>query len=247
MPIAEIVTESFGQLIFTCLLIIRFPHLLDKDLKSFGIDFKTYIILTMVVSFPTMLYAIHRYHNRYRESLHPKTRLDTPFLVIIWTMLIVTKVVISDVAFVNTPGLIFLPFLVKIFVSFCNFQSLVEDFKKKEIHEKCFLISFLIPISLPSKELKTMKLLNILNFFLYFLECFFLLIFAFLIKHFYHNKLYCQFYEKFPLKFLDNTSFDFLLVMICGTLFFVTLITSLLLGIHAKYFHPRTRLFGRNK
>ena len=141
------VTESFGQLIITCLLLVRFQWLVEKDFKSFGIDFKTYIIITMTVSFLTMLHAIYKYHNRHRKSLRPKASLGTPLLLFTWSLLIVTKVAVYVIAFINTPGFFFVPMLVKMFVSFILFQFLVEEFKEKNNHEKFIflLISFLLP------------------------------------------------------------------------------------------------------
>ena len=242
------VTESFGQLIITLLLLIRFQSIVEKDFKSFGINFQTYIIIAMVISFLTMLHAIYKYHHRFRSSLRPKASLGTALLLITWSMLIVMKVVTYVIAFINTPGLFCVPILIKIVLSFFLMEALVDDFKSKEKHEKFIylLVSFLLPVSLPSKECKSMKLLNVVNFFLYFLECFFVLIFAHLMKNFYHNKLYCKFYEEFPLKFVEDTNFDSFLAMMCGALMAVTLLSSCLLGIYSKFFHPSTKLFSRD-
>ena len=156
------VTESFGQLIITCLLIFRFQWLVEKDFKSFGIDFKTYIILTMIVSFLTMIHAIYKYHSRYRRSLRPTTQLGTPLLLFTWTLLIITKVSVYLIAFINTPGFFFVPILIKMALSFVLFQIFVDDFIRKQNHQKFIylLISFLLPISLPSKQCKSMKRLN---------------------------------------------------------------------------------------
>ena len=115
------VTESFGQLIITCLLIVRFQWLIEKDYKSFGLDFKTYIIFTMTVSFLTMIHAIYKYHNRHRRSLRPMASLATPILLVTWSMLITTKVFVYVICFINTPGLFFAPVLIKMVVSFLLF------------------------------------------------------------------------------------------------------------------------------
>ena len=81
-------TESFGQIIITIILIIRFDWLVEKDFKSFGINFKMYIIGTMLVSFSTMLMAVMKYHNRHRRSLRPMASLGTPILLLIWSSMI---------------------------------------------------------------------------------------------------------------------------------------------------------------
>ena len=242
------VTESFGQLIITFLLLIRFQSLVEKDFKSFGIDFHTYIIIAMVISFLTMLHAIYKYQHRFRSSLRPKASLGTALLLITWSMLIVMKIFTYVISFVNTPGLFWVPILIKMVLSFFLMEALVDDFKNKEKHEKFIylLVSFLLPVSLPSKDCKSMKLLNVVNFFLYFLECLFVLIFAHLMKNFYHYKSYCKFYEEFPRKFFEDTNFDSFLAMVCGALIGVTLLSSFLLGIYSKYFHPSTKLFSRD-
>ena len=160
------VSESFGQLIVTCLLIVRFQWLVEKDFKSFGIDFKTYIVVSMMVSFFTMIHAIYKYHNRHRRSLRPKASLATPLLLFTWSILIVTKVFIYVIAFINTPGFFCVPVLLKMLLSFIIFQFAVDEFKKKQSHEKFIyiLICFLLPASLPSNHIKSMKKLNIINF-----------------------------------------------------------------------------------
>ena len=245
------VTESYGQLIITCLLIFRFQWLIEKDFKSFGINFKTYIIATMMISFLTMLHAIYKYHNRYRRSLRPMASLSTPILLFTWSILIMTKVSIYVIAFINTPGFFFVPILIKMLLSFIIFQFFVDDFKEKQNHQKFIylLISFLVPSSLPSKKFKSMKKLNIINFLLYLLECAGILAFAAIMKHFYHNKLYCEFYEDVPERIFGVSSvvssFEMLLLLMFMVAVFVTLMSSLLLFTHARYLHPRTRLFDR--
>ena len=93
----------------TSLLSVRFKWLLDKDYKSFGLDFKTYIMITMMVSFSTMIKAVYNYHVRHRSSLRPMFSLSTFVLVFCWALLIVCKVVVYVICFINTPALIFIP------------------------------------------------------------------------------------------------------------------------------------------
>ena len=249
--ISEMVTESFGQLIITCLLIFRFQWLVEKDFKSFGIDFKTYIILTMIVSFLTMIHAIHKYHKRHRASLRPMTGLGAPLLLCMWTLLIVTKVIVYVIGFINTPGFFFVPVLIKVSVSFVLFQCFIPDFRRIQSHKKFIylLISFLLPISLPSKQFKSMQRLNIINFLLYFFECSGVLVFAALMKHFYHNKLYCKFYTETPQRIFGSssvvTSFEMLLGLLFLLVLSVTVLSSVLLGVNAKYLHPKKKLFNK--
>ena len=176
--------------------------------------------------------------------------LATPLLLFTWTILIVTKVFIYVIAFINTPGFFCVPVLLKMLLSFIIFQFAVDEFKKKQSHEKFIyiLICFLLPASLPSKNMKTMKKLNIINFLLYFLECTGVLAFSVLMKHFYHNKLYCTFYEEVPQILGVSsvvTSFELLLVLMFTLIVFVTLLSGFLLWLYAVYLHPRTKLFVR--
>ena len=242
--------ESFGQLFVTSLLSVRFKWLLDKDYKSFGLDFKTYIMITMMVSFSTMIKAVYNYHVRHRSSLRPMFSLSTIVLVFCWALLIVSKVVIYVICFINTPALIFIPIVLRIFVSFIIFECLDNDFKMKEVHEKFIylLVSFLAPISMASKQLKSTKKLYILNFILYCAECFCLLFFCLIMRYFYHNKLYCSYFGKLAQKF--NSSFDNLLILLFGLVLFVSCFCSFLLWFSNKSFHPKNRLMStksRNK
>ena len=241
------VMESFGQLIITLILIIRFKWLVEKDFKSFGVNFKTYVIGTMFISFVTMLHAILKYHNRHRRSLRPMASLGTPILLFMWSSMIVTKVMVYVIAFINTPGLFFVPVVIKMLISFILFQGFVDEFKVKQAHDKFIFIfiSFLIPTSLPSQKFKSMLKVNIINFTLYFFECSCILVFAVILKHFYHNQLYCKFFAQLPqsLGYLSVTSFEHLLLIMFLLVVCVTLCSIALLVIYSKLLHPRTKLF----
>ena len=243
------VTESFGQLIVTCLLIARFHWLVEKDYKSFGINFQTYIILTMTVSFLTMIHAIYKYHTRHRRSLRPMATLATPVLLITWSLLIIMKVFIYVICFINTPGLFFVPVIVKMLVSLLFFHLFVEGFRRKKKHEKFIyiLISFIVPTSLPCERFKSMRKIYIISFFLYYFECTGALIFAAIMKHVYHNKLYCRFYEELPGLVLGDSiyanSFDLFLFQLFCLVNFVTFLSAFFIWIYSKYLHPRTSLF----
>ena len=243
------VTESFGQLIVTCLLITRFHWLVEKDYKSFGINFQTYIILTMTVSFLTMIHAIYKYHTRNRRSLRPMATFATLVLLLTWSLLITMKVFIYVICFINTPGLFFVPVIAKMLLSHILFHFFVEDFRGKRKHEKFIylLISFMVPTSLPSERFKSMRRMYIISFCLYYFECTGALIFAAVMKHVYHNKLYCRFYEELPkLVFGDKnytSTFDIFLLQVFCLVTFLTLLGGFLIWIYSRYLHPRTCLF----
>ena len=216
------VSESFGQLIVTCLLIVRFHWLVEKDYKSFGINFETYIIITMTISFLTMIHAIYKYHNRHRRSLRPMASMATPVLLLTWSLMITMKVFVYVISFINTPGLFFIPVLLKILVSLLLFQ-ICGFFREIRNHEKFIylLISFMVPTSLPSEKFKSMRKLYIINFSLYFIECTGVLIFSAVM------------------------TFNHLLLLLFGLVTAVTLLSALLMWLYTNYLHPRTRLFDR--
>ena len=117
-----------------------------------------------------------------------------------WTLLICTKLLVYLVCFANTPGLIFVPALIKMLLAYSLYTSFMPEFSQQERHDKMIylLISFLLPVTLPSKTRKQTKRLNFINFSLYFLENTAILMFANLIKATYHNQHYCRFYSKLP-------------------------------------------------
>ena len=224
---------------------MRFQWLLEKDYKSFGINFKTYVVLVMIMLFSTMVHAIHKYHVRYRRSLRPIFSASTFVSVFCWALLIMSKVLVYVICFINTPGLIFMPVLIRILISFITFECLEEDFKSKEKHEKFvyLLVTFMVPVSLPSKELKTSKKLYMLNFILYFVECVGLLCFGLFMRNYYHNRPYCTYFEKLAQRL--DLSFNTLLFLLFGLVLAASGICSLLLWISSKYFHPKDKLMPK--
>ena len=247
MIFTEIITESFGEIIVTCLLVVRFQWLLDKDYKSFGFNFQTYIILTMSVSFLTMLHTVHKYHTRYRRALRPIANISTALLIFSWALLIFTKLTVYVVSFINTPGLFFEPIMIKTSVLVTIFEHFDEDFPSRASHDKFIyiLISNLIPISLPDKSFKTMKNLLIINFFLYFLECSGIIFYAVMMNDFYHNELYHNFNQELSkLMFKIAAPYDFLLLYVFMLVFGVTLFSSFVLYLNSKFLHPRKTTFG---
>ena len=138
---------------------MRFQWLLEKDYESFGINFKTYVLLVMIMSFSTMVHAIHKYHVRYRRSLRPIFSASTFVSVFCWALLIMSKVLVYVICFINTPGLIFMPVLIRILISFITFECLEEDFKSKEKHEKFdyLLVTFMVPVLFLQKNSRLVK------------------------------------------------------------------------------------------
>ena len=106
-------------------------------------------------------------------------------------------------------------------------------------------MSFLVPTSLPCEQFKSMRKVNVINFSLYFLECSCILGFAAVLKHFYHNKMYCKFFSELPqsLGLSSVSTFEDLLLKMFVLLVIVTVSSIALLVLYSKYLHPRTKLF----
>ena len=100
---------------------------------------------------------------------------------------------------------------------------------------------------MPSEKLKTMQRVNFINFTLYFLECSCILAFAFVLKHYYHNQLYCKFFSDLPqvLGLSALYTFEHLLLMMFVVVVIVTVSSILLLLLYSRVLHPRTKLFTK--
>ena len=246
-------TESFGQLVIQTILILRFKWLVDKvELSSFGISFKTYVIITMIISLISMIHGILRYHNRRRESLRPMFNVGNLLLLLMWSSILLTKLSVYVVGFLNTPGLIFLPILLHLVISLTVLQKYVPQFQDLEKHEKLVhvLVAFLVPVSLPSEQTKTMKTVYGLSSLLFFLESLSIIAFASLAKNFYPNNGFRTSSNEFP-KLIKLTNivedFDQLCVLMASLVVTVTVVSVLVLAVYTKCAHPRNNLYQDKK
>ena len=130
-------TESFGQLVIQGILLIRFDWLVKKDdFNSFGLNFQVFVIASMCVAFFTMLKAVLAYHNRNRESLRPVFSLSNLSTVAMFLFILVAKVIVYIVGFQNTPGLFFVPVVVKILASWILLNTFEPEFRSLLAHER---------------------------------------------------------------------------------------------------------------
>ena len=258
--------EAFGELVIQGVLLFRFQWLLNsKDFSSFGLSFIIYVCVSMSVSFIGMLPALLNYHNRGRQSLRDSVSLHTACLVTFWIILLVIKVAVYVFGFLNNPGLFWVPMVVKMLLlwlfltssglrCFCrsgdrchpNMQCVpFKAFKSLPSYDKVvyILVSCLVPISIPSKETKSMKGLYSVSIILFILECLFVLLFAFLISHFYHFELYKDFYCNFLPEKLNIDSFDGLVVYMLLAVLASTALAFLLLCTSNNCCHPKASLF----
>ena len=248
MIFSETVTECFGQLVIQGILLMRFEWLVRKDdFNSFGVTFQIFVTASMSISFFTMTKAVMAYHNRSREVLRPTFSLGGIFTVLMFTLMIVTKVGVYIFGFQNSPGLFFVPVIVKIGISWILLIVFEPKFSALLAHERLtyLLVSFLVPISIPCKDSKKGMAKNYgISLSLFYAECTSIIFFAVMIKKHYHFALFSKFYSEFPkLLSLGHFHFEtiaFFFFLICLGL---TLVATISICLSTKYFHPVNRLF----
>ena len=104
-------------------LLSRFQWLIDtKDFSSFGLSFLVYVIISLGISFFSILPALLSYHNRGRESLREQFSFHTAALIIFWIVLLLTKIVVYIFGFLNNPGLFWVPMVVKMILLWVFFS-----------------------------------------------------------------------------------------------------------------------------
>ena len=244
---SETVTESFGQLVIQGILLIRFDWLVKKDdFDSFGVNFQAFVVISMTISFCTMLKAVLSYHNRTREALRPMFSMNNLFTVIMFAVILVSKTIVYMFGFQNSPGLFFVPVIVKIGISWILLTAFEPSFSALLAHERLtyLLVSFLVPISIPCKDKKKMAKNYGISLTLFYVECTSIIFFAVMIKKYYHFTEFSEFYNKFPeLLNLGRFQFEtiaFFLFLICLGL---TLLATIFICLSTKSFHPAKSLF----
>ena len=168
-------------------------------------------MVSMSLAFACMLMAIRKYHIRTRENLRPMSSFNSLLMLLVWTVILVTKISVYILGFLNTPGFFFVPMLVKILASVYLLYKFVPTFRKMEHHQRLvyLLISFLVPISIPSKDTKKMQGAYTISLILFFVECSLILCFAYALKRFYHFSEFCQVYSDFPQLIQTESIFSF--------------------------------------
>ena len=192
---------------------MRFDWLVKKDdFDSFGINFQMFVVASMSISFFTMVKAILAYHNRTRESLRMIFSLSSLCTVLMLVVILLVKIGVYIFGFQNTPGLFFVPVIVKISLTWVLMSIFDSNFSLMAAHDKItyLLVSFLVPISIPTKNKKKSKMCRnyLISLFLFYLECSLIVFYAVMIKQHYHFKLFRDFYKEFP-KLLRLSQFRF--------------------------------------
>ena len=251
------VFENFGELIVQAVLLFRFQWLVNKeDFSTLGFSFQVYVTSVMGLSFFTMLSALMKYNNRGRKSMRKMFSLQTASTLLLWITLLAMKVTIYVIGFMNSPGLFWVPMFLKIcllwLVLSCTCSCTCsrcckpfEAFRSLLPHDKFvyLLVSCLVPVSIPSQETKSTKRLYMVSVILFFFECFLVLVYALLIKHFYHFHKFRQFYEEVLPGMLGCDTFELLIVICTAALLLATLVSALLLCLVSKCCHAKSNLF----
>ena len=250
----ESVNEVFGQLVIQSLLLIKFTWLLKGDdvkLKFLGISFRTYMVITMIISFSSMLPAVLKYHKRNRENLRPMTSIATIAILMVWIAVILTKVSVFILGFQNTPGLLFVPIIIHMAISFTILTRLEPQFGSLQHHDQLVyvLVSSLVPVSIPCQQSKDMRKGYGLSLLLFAIENILIIIFAMVMKNFSNNRGYRKSFEQFPeLIKIDHIvkDFDTLCALMILLVLVVTALSAALLVLYSKY-HPSNKLFKGQK
>ena len=226
---------------------MRFQWLVRKDdFNSFGLTFQIFVIASMSVSFFTMAKAVLAYHNRSREALRPTFSLCGIFTVLMFALMIVTKVVVYIFGFQNMPGLFVVPVFIRIIIGWFLFAKFDPSFSSLLAQDKMIylLVSFLVPISVPSKNKKRMLKNYGISLFLFYAECTFIIFTAVMIKNHYHFHLFRKLYDRLPqLLHLGQITFEtlaFFLLVIC---FASAMLATILICLATTFFHPVASLF----
>ena len=245
--------ELFGQMVIQIILILRFQWLVSNaDVKglgsSFGVSFKTYVIATLTISFLGIFPAILKYHKRNRENLRPLSSISSVLIVLMWICVLLTKISVYVIGFQNTPGLFWVPAVTHIVTYFILLTKFEPQFKAMQHHEKLIhlLASFLVPISLPSHQSKSMAKVYGISLLLFFIECISILSYAVMLNNFSQTVGFSEANKEFPelinmasvVTVFDNLCYLTLLLVLISTL-----VSGALIVLYSKCFHPSNKLF----
>ena len=164
-------------------------------------------------------------------------------------IILLLKIVAYMYGFQNHPGLFFVPVIVKIALTWLIMGIFEPNFISLLPHDKLvyLLVSFLVPISVPVKERKRKMGPNYgISLFLFYAECGSIVLYAVLMKKYYHFDLFRKFYAGLPKKLylaqFDFEEISFFLFLLCLA---TTLVASILRCLATGRFHPSKTLFAR--
>ena len=106
-------------MIFQAIMLLRLRIVIKKDqILGFEFDFVTFVLITMAFSCITMMLGVRAYHIRNKKLLRPMFSMGKVVLTFSWIILIATKIILNAVCFINYPGLVAVPVIVQIIITY---------------------------------------------------------------------------------------------------------------------------------
>jgi len=139
IKIIEVVCEAYGQLIIQSVILLRLKALIQTDyFKYFGISFEYVIMVSMFLSIMSIFATFWSYHVRSKQYFRQILSSSTLLQFITWILLITTKLLVYVIAFINFPGLFFVPVLIQFCVtaSVLSFTSVSPSFLLSPWHDR---------------------------------------------------------------------------------------------------------------
>lgn len=139
IKIIEVVCETYGQLIVQSVVLLRLKTLIQTDyFNYFGISFEVIIMMSMVISILSLFTTFWSYHTRSKQRFRRLLSSSTLLQLITWILLIITKLAIYVISFINFPGLFFVPVLIQFFVTLLvlTFTKVSPSFHASTWHDR---------------------------------------------------------------------------------------------------------------
>merc|ERR1719410_3122086 len=139
IKIIEVVCETYGQLIVQSVVLLRLKTLIQTDyFNYFGISFEVIIMLSMVISVLSLFTTFWSYHTRSKQRFRRLLSTSTFLQLVTWILLIITKLAIYVISFINFPGLFFVPVLIQFCVTLVvlTFTNVSPSFRASAWHDR---------------------------------------------------------------------------------------------------------------
>ena len=243
-------------MIFQAIMLLRLRIVIKKDqILGFEFDFVTFVLITMVFSCITMMLGVRAYHIRNKKHLRPMFSMGNVVLTFSWIILITTKIILNAVCFINYPGLVAVPVIVQIIITYSllRFTKISSSFQTLPAHLQIvhtLMVSF-IPLSLTdlTDDVKSFKHLPlVVSFLLFLIECFCVIFFSFMMNMFYHFEEYRKYQAVFTKNIiklipLPVEGFNGVLLSLIVLVTISTIVSGTLQTIYYTILHPKAKIF----
>jgi len=139
IKIIEVVCETYGQLIVQSVVLLRLKTLIQTDyFNYFGISFEVIIMMSMVISILSLFTTFWSYHTRSKQRFRRLLSWSTFLQLVTWILLIITKLAIYVISFINFPGLFFVPVVIQFCVTLIvlTFTNVSPSFHASAWHDR---------------------------------------------------------------------------------------------------------------